>query len=41
MENPVKRNLGQCERLDQMKMPEERPMKVWIKDLEFPMLVFR
>jgi hypothetical protein len=37
----MKRNLGQFERLDQMKIPEERPVKVWIKDFEFSALVFR
>jgi hypothetical protein len=37
----MKRNPGQFERLDQMKLPEEKPMKVRIKDLGFPVIVFR
>lgn len=40
-DSEMKRNLGQFERLDQKKIPEEQPMKVWIKDLEFPVMVFR
>jgi hypothetical protein len=36
-----KRNLGSFERLDQTAMPEGRPVKVWIKDLEFPVALFR
>jgi len=36
-----KRNLGSFERLEHAKLPEEKPIKVWIKDLEFPVLVFK
>jgi hypothetical protein len=40
-DSEVKRDLGQFERLDQMKLPEEKPVKVRIKDLKFPVKVFR
>ena len=36
-----KRNKGLFERLDEGKVPEGRPVKVWIKDLRFPVLLFR
>jgi hypothetical protein len=36
-----KRNQGTFERLDQMNIPEEKPVKVWIKDLEFPVKLFK
>jgi len=36
-----KRNKGLFERLDEGKVPEGRPVKVWIKDLKFPVLLFR
>ena len=36
-----KRNKGLFERLDEAKVPEGRPVKVWIKDLKFPVLLFR
>ena len=35
------RNLSVFERLDHMTMSEEKPLKVWIKDLEFPVLLFK
>jgi len=37
----VKRNQGAFERLDQCTMPEGKPVKVWIKDLEFPVKIFK
>ena len=36
-----KRNDGLFERLDGSKIPEGQPVKVWIKDLKFPVLLFR
>jgi hypothetical protein len=36
-----KRNLGEFERLDTLELPEGEPVKVWIKDLEFPVMVFK
>jgi hypothetical protein len=36
-----KRNLGAFERLDQATILEGRPVKVWIKDLEFPVAIFK
>jgi hypothetical protein len=40
-DSEMKRDLGQFERLDKMKLPEEKPVKGWIKDLEFPVMIFR
>jgi hypothetical protein len=37
----VKRNQGLFERVDQMGLLEGKPEKVWIKDLEIPVLVFK
>ena len=34
-----KRNQGTFERLDQLKIPEGKAVKVWIKDLEFPVKI--
>jgi IS4 transposase len=36
-----KRNLGVFERLEHSAIPEEVPVKVWLKDLEFPVLLFK
>jgi hypothetical protein len=36
-----KRDRGRFGRLDQLKVPEERPAGVWIKDLEFPVRIFK
>jgi hypothetical protein len=36
-----KRNEGLFKRLDQFNMLEGKPVKVWIKDLEFPVKVFK
>jgi len=36
-----KRNLGTFERIDQSILPEGKPIKVWIKDLEFPVVLFK
>jgi hypothetical protein len=36
-----RRNSDQFERLDQSGMPENVPARVWIKDLEFPVLIFK
>jgi hypothetical protein len=36
-----KRNQGEFERLDTLELPEGKPVKVWIKDLEFPVKVFK
>ena len=36
-----KRNKGAFERLDQAAIPEGRPVKVWIKDLEFPVAIYK
>ena len=36
-----KRNQGEFERLDTLELPEGKPVKVWIKDLEFPVRVFK
>jgi transposase len=36
-----KRDCGEFERLDQLKVPEERPVDVWIKDVEFPVRLFK
>ena len=36
-----KRNKGEFERLDQLNILEGKPVKVWIKDLEFPVMVFK
>jgi hypothetical protein len=35
------REKGQFERLNQIKVPEEKPVKVWIKDLPFPVMLFK
>jgi hypothetical protein len=35
------RNLGAFERIEQAALPDEQPVKVWIKDLEFPVIVFK
>jgi hypothetical protein len=35
------RNLGAFERLDRAAIPEGRPVTVWIKDLEFPVALFK
>ncbi|MDR1986762.1 MAG: transposase [Treponema sp.] len=35
------REKGQFERLNQIKVPEEKPVKVWIKDLQFPVMLFK
>jgi transposase len=35
------RNLGAFEKLEHIARPEGKPMKVWIKDLEFPVLLFK
>jgi hypothetical protein len=40
-ESEEKRNLGAFERLDQLKIPQEKPVNVWIKDLEFPVKIFK
>jgi hypothetical protein len=40
-DSKAKRGLGQFERLDQTRTPEEKPLKVWAKDLKFPVAVFR
>jgi transposase len=36
-----KRNQGEFERLDELNIQEQRPKRVWIKDLEFPVVVFK
>jgi len=36
-----KRNAGAFERLEQAEVPENKPIKVWIKDLEFPVFLFK
>jgi len=36
-----KRNLGAFERLDRASILEGKPVKVWIKDLEFPVAIFK
>jgi hypothetical protein len=36
-----KRNLGEFERLEHAAIPEKKPIKVWIKDLEFPVFLFK
>ena len=41
VDNEKARNLGIFERLEHKVIPEERPIKVWIKDLEFPVIVYR
>jgi hypothetical protein len=40
-DSEAKRNEGKFERLDRLNMLEEKPMKVWIKDLEFPVMTFK
>jgi len=35
------RNQGGFERLDTLELPEGKPVKVWIKDLEFPVKIFK
>ena len=35
------RNQGAFERVDQGSIPEGEPVKVWIKDLEFPVAIFK
>ena len=40
-DNEGKRNRGQFERLDRLRLPEETPVKVWIKDLELPVKIFK
>ena len=35
------RNQGLFERIDEAIVPEEKPVKVWIKDLQFPLLLFK
>ena len=39
--NEQQRNQGLFERLDEAIVPEEKPRKVWIKDLQFPVLLFK
>ena len=36
-----KRNTGEFERLEHAAIPEGKAVKVWIKDLEFPVLIFK
>jgi hypothetical protein len=36
-----KRKQGGFERLDELNISEEKPEKVWIRDVEFPVLVFK
>ena len=36
-----KRNVGIFERLEHAAIPENKPIKVWIKDLEFPVFLFK
>jgi len=36
-----KRNIGSFERLEHAVLPEKKPIKVWIKDLEFPVFLFK
>ena len=38
-ESEKQRNLGAFERVEHAAIPEEEPIKVWIKDLEFPVLL--
>ena len=40
-DSETRRNQGAFERLDQLKIPEGKPLKVWIKDLEFPVKIFK
>jgi hypothetical protein len=40
-ESERKRNQGIFERLDQLTIPEGKAVKVWIKDLEFPVKIFK
>jgi hypothetical protein len=35
------REKGQFERPDQIKVPEEKPVKGWIKDVQFPVMLFK
>lgn len=39
--NQEDRNSGQWQRLDQLAIPENTPTKVWLKDLEFPVLLIK
>jgi len=36
-----KKKQGAFERLEQLEIPEEKPVKAWIKDLKFPVTVFK
>jgi hypothetical protein len=36
-----RRNSGQFERIDRLVIPEGIPVKVWLKDLEFPVVLFK
>ena len=36
-----KRNAGIFERLEYAVLPEKKPVKIWIKDLEFPVFLFK
>jgi hypothetical protein len=40
-DSEIKRNRGEFERVDQLSILEEKPVKVWIKDLKFPVMVFK
>jgi len=40
-DSEIKRNQGEFERLDQLNIQEGKPEKVWIKDLKFPVTVFK
>ena len=40
-DSEIKRNQGEFERLDQLSIQEGKAEKVWIKDLKFPVTVFK
>jgi hypothetical protein len=40
-DNEERRNKGQFERVDQLVIPEGTPVKVWLKDLKFPVVLFK
>ena len=40
-DSEAKRNQGDFVRVDQLNISEEKPEKVWIKDLKFPVTVFK
>ena len=40
-DSEMKRNQGEFRRLDKLELPEGKAEKVWIKDLEFPVTVFK